>query len=169
MTRSFPEPGASSDVKALFLAYLDYFRQTVAAKVTGLSEADVRSSRLPSGWTPIELVKHLIFMERRWLVWGFQGEVVEDPWGDEQHGRWQVAIDESLADLLAALEEGGVRTRGIVEAAELSSLAALGGRFTDGTQRPSLGSILFHVLQEYARHVGHLDTARELLDGQVGE
>ena len=34
---------------------------------------------------------------------------------------------------------------------------------------PSLGRILFHLLQEYARHVGQLDIARELIDGSTGE
>ncbi|MGH3329839.1 MAG: DinB family protein [Nocardioidaceae bacterium] len=169
MSVSLPEPGPSHDVKTLFLVYLDFYREAVAAKVSGLSESDLRSTRLPSGWSPIELVKHLAFMERRWLVWGFLGENVEAPWGDDRNGRWHVEDDESLAGLLAALRDGGARTRGIVEAAELSTPATPGGRFPDGTQPPSLAAILFHVLQEYARHAGHLDIARELLDGRVGE
>jgi Protein of unknown function (DUF664) len=169
MSATFPDPGPSHDVKALFLTYLDFYRETVAGKVSGLTEADVRSTCLPSGWSPIELVKHLIFMERRWLVWGFLGEDVVDPWGDDRDGRWHVESDESMGTLLAALREGGSRTRSIVEAAQLSTSSALGGRFGEDTERPSLAAILFHVLQEYARHTGHLDTVRELLDGQVGE
>lgn len=169
MSASLPEPGPSHDVKALFLAYLDFYRETVADKVSGLTEVEVRSTRLPSGWSPIELIKHLTFMERRWLVWGFLGEEVADPWGDDRRGRWHVEGDESLTTLLAALRQGGSRTRNIVEIAQLSAPAALGGRFSEDTQRPSLAAILFHVLQEYARHAGHLDIVRELLDGQVGE
>jgi Protein of unknown function (DUF664) len=45
----------------------------------------------------------------------------------------------------------------------------VGGRFADGDRRPTLAWVLFHVLQEYARHAGHLDIARELLDGTTGE
>jgi hypothetical protein len=44
-----------------------------------------------------------------------------------------------------------------------------GPRFDSAKKPPSLVAILFHVLQEYARHAGHLDIARELVDGQAGE
>ena len=51
--------------------------------------------------------------------------------------------------------------------AELTERARLGGRFS--SDPPTLGWILAHLLQEYARHVGHLDVVRELIDGQIGE
>lgn len=168
MSRPFPEPGSSTDVRGLFLRYLDFYRQTVDQKVRGLSEAQLRSSLLPSGWTPLELVKHLVFMERRWFVWGYLGESVDSPWGDGET-RWHVDEVETVDALLEALHVGGDRTRRIVEAADLSSSAALGGRFTVDGEQPSLAWILFHVLQEYARHVGHLDIVRELADGETGE
>ena len=167
--RRLPEPGPTYDVGALFLDYLDFYRDTVADKVRGMAETDLRSARVPSGWTPVELLKHLVFMERRWLVWGFRGEPVDRPWGDSVGGRWHVAPEESLEDLLDLLREGGRRTRAIVEGHDLSEPAALGGRFTDPDRRPSLAAILFHVLQEYARHAGHLDIVRELADGSTGE
>ncbi|MGW4296248.1 DinB family protein [Micromonospora chersina] len=165
----FPEPGPSSDVPALFLTYLDYYRDTVADRVAGLTDAQARTARVPSGWTPVELLKHLAFMERRWLVWGFLGEPVPDPWGDREADRWHVAADETVPDLVAALHRGGRRTREIVQATPPDTPAALGGRFTDPARRPTLAAILFHVLQEYARHAGHLDIVRELADGRTGE
>lgn len=168
-----PEPKQqASDPKALFLDYLDYYRSVVTAKVGGITDEELRGSRLPTGWTPLELLTHLVHMEQRWLRWGFAAEAVDAPWGDSQgspDGRWTVAPDTSLAMLLAQLHEGGTRTRQIVEAAELTDVAAVGGRFTAGTTPPSLLWILFHVLQEYARHAGHIDIVRELADGAVGE
>jgi hypothetical protein len=168
---ALPEPdGQLGDAKQLLLGYLDYYRSVVARKVDGLSDAELRSTRLPSGWTPLELVKHLVYMERRWLQWGFAGVPVEEPWGDRgPDDRWAVAADESLADLLADLHAGGRRTRQIVEAASLPDLAATGGRFGGDEPPRTLAWILFHVLQEYARHAGHLDIVRELADGSVGE
>jgi len=168
---TFPAPSDELPDRAqVLLGYLDFFRSTVAEKVSGLSEADLRRSLLPSAWTPLELVKHLAHMERRWLVWGFLGTRVPDPWGDQNPaGRWQVAPEESVQDLLFALAAGGRRTREIVEGAHLEARAATGGRFEPGTEPPQLERILLHVLQEYARHCGHLDTVRELLDGVVGE
>jgi hypothetical protein len=53
-------------------------------------------------------------------------------------------------------------TREIVAAAGLTDPAGTGGRFPIGEEPPPLIRILFHLLQEYARHVGHLDVAREL-------
>jgi uncharacterized damage-inducible protein DinB len=157
------------DRSQVLLGYLDFFRSTVAEKVTGLSQADLRMSVLPSGWSPLDLVKHLVFMERRWLVWGFLGEPVDQPWGDNaEDGRWRVSQEESANSLLDALWAGGRRTREIVEGATLSEVAAVGGRF-DAGETPQLERILLHVLQEYARHCGHLDVVRELIDGVVGE
>ena len=55
--------------------------------------------------------------------------------------------------------------------ATLADVSRIGGRFAEGDRKPppTLGWILLHVLQEYARHAGHLDIARELIDGATGE
>src|SRR5690606_2139810 len=133
-----PEPAEEiSDPRVLLLDYLDYYRSAVAGKIAGLAESELRTSRLPSGWTPLEMLKHLIYMERRWLRWGFMGESVDEPWGDRgSDGRWHVRPNESIADLVAHLHEIGDRTRAIVEASELSDIAAPGGRFAADATRP---------------------------------
>lgn len=169
MAAPFPSPTLSASNRGeVLLRYLDYFREVVTAKVAGLDEAALRSSILPSGWTPVELVKHLAAMERRWLVWGFAGEDVEDPWADRRDGRWYVAPGESLADLLEQLRGGAERTRMIVQASSLEDRGAPSARW-EGAEPPTLERVLLHVLQEYARHAGHLDVVRELTDGVVGE
>ena len=84
---------------------------------TGCPYAELHTSRVPSGWTPIELLKHVVYMERRWLVWGFLAEPVPDPWGDaDADDRWVVAEDEPVDELVAAMLAGGERTRSIVAA-----------------------------------------------------
>jgi Protein of unknown function (DUF664) len=155
----------------LLLGYLDYYRDSVRRKVTGMAESELRISRLPSGWAPLELVSHLAFMERRWMRWGFAGEAVSEPWGDDDpvSGRWRVAPDRSLADVLEQLQSTGAQTRATVAMAQLDDPARTGGRFSTDRRPPALSWILFHVLSEYARHLGHLDVARELADGEVGE
>lgn len=161
-----------ADTRELHLAWLDFYRRTVERKLEGLSDEELRTSNLPSGWTPLELLKHLVFMERRWLHWGFTGEPVPEPWGDSggtDDGPWRLQHGDTLEGLLAELGAGGERSRRVVTTGELGDHAAAGGRFGAGEERPTLNWILFHVLQEYARHVGQLDIARELADGVTGE
>jgi hypothetical protein len=167
----FAEPFQQlSHPKDLLLGYLDYYRSVIARKVEGLTDTELRGSRLPSGWTPLELLKHLVYMERRWLRWGFLAEQVPMPFGDEDEaGRWHAGPEETAADLVAAMYDGGERTRAIVATTDLAEIGAVGGRFGGDQPLPTLAWILFHVLQEYARHAGHLDIARELADGATGE
>jgi uncharacterized damage-inducible protein DinB len=160
---------------ARFSAYFDYYRSEIIDKVTALPDAELRTTRLGSGWTPIELLSHLVHMEQRWFVWGFLGEDVADPWGDwdvdepweNDGGRWQVADDIGVDSLIDALQAVGQRTRGVLSAYPLDARAPLGTRFRDDPS--DLEWICLHVLQEYARHTGHLDIVVELAGVQDGD
>jgi uncharacterized damage-inducible protein DinB len=166
---TFPSPTAPAASPAeVHLQYLDYFRAVLVAKLEGLPEAELRSSRLPSGWTPLELLKHVSHVEARWLEWGFEGRHIGDPWGDQRDGRWHVSPDESMTDLVGALEDQPARSRSIVQTHRLDEVGQPGDRW-DGAPPATLERVLLHLLQEYARHVGHLDVVRELIDGRVGE
>jgi Protein of unknown function (DUF664) len=167
-----PEPGDRQSVgaKQRFLDYLDFYRSAIVVKLDGLSDAQLRESMLPSGWSPLELLRHLVFMERRWFRWRFLGEDVDDPTGDDgPDGRWTVRDDDTLDGLVSALASGATQTRAIVAAADLSDRARGNEHALGGSPPPTLEWVLFHVLQEYARHAGHLDIVRELIDGRVGE
>ena len=168
--RSEPTPGLGGELEHVS-AYLDFYRATCIAKCRSLPEQELRRPLLPSGWTPLELLQHLAYMERRWFVWGFLGEQVDDPWGDsggEPDNPWQVAPGLGLDDVAGLLETGAVRTRDILVSREPQAVAATGGRFADADP-PDLRWICFHVLQEYARHAGHLDVTVELAGGPTGE
>ncbi len=165
----FPEPTTpAADRREVLLGYLGYFRSVVAVKVGDLDEATVRGSSLPSGWSPLELVHHLVNVERRWLDWGFEGQAVDEPWADQRDGRWHVPEGISRDDLLVALEERGARTRRVVLDHRLDEVGRPSERW-DGKPPATLERVLLHLVQEYARHVGHLDVVRELLDGRTGE
>jgi uncharacterized damage-inducible protein DinB len=151
-------------------AYLEWVRRDLAATVLALPEHERRRTRLPSGWTPIEMLSHVLHMEQRWFVWGFLGEPVAEPWGDWTvdepwdaglGGRWVVPDDVTAEDLAARLDEIGRRTTGVLRDFPLDATASPGGRFADDP--PSLEWICFHVLAEYARHAGQLDVAVELI------
>ena len=167
------EPSVSlTDPADLLAGFLDFARDAVLRKLDGVPEAELRRSRLPSGWTPLELLKHLTHVERRWLCWGFLAEPVDDPWADsggDPDGRWTVRDDETLDALVEAFREQCQRSRQVIAGADLADRARVGGRFTTPEEAPTLGWILLHVLQEHQRHLGHLDVVRELTDGAVGE
>ena len=166
---TFPEPTAPLASRTdVFLGYLDYFRSRVVAKVSELPVDERSRSRLPSGWTPLELLKHLTYVELRWLEWGFEGRDVRDPWGDRRGDRWYVAPDEDLATLTATLDQRAAMTRAIVERHSLDEVGQPSPRW-DGDPPAALERVLFHLLQEYARHLGQLDIVAELADGVVGE
>ncbi|MEV0901769.1 DUF664 domain-containing protein [Actinoplanes sp. NPDC049802] len=165
----FPAPTTPvSGRPEVFVRYLDYFRESLLAKASALSEGELRSSRLPSGWTPLELVKHLRFVELRWIEWGFQGRDVGDPWGDRRDDRWHVDPSETLAGLASALRAQGEHTAAVITGSDLAAVGRPGPRW-DGADPASLERVLFHLLQEYARHLGHLDIVTELAGGPSGE
>ena len=164
----FPEPTTPASSRAeVFLRYLDYFRSQLASKLESLPAAELRRSRLPSGWTPLELVKHLRYVELRWLEWGFEGREFADPWGDRYGDRWAVGSRETLPSLVADLLDQAGRTRAIVESHDLDEVGKPGDRW-DGADPATLERILLHLLQEYARHLGHLDIVVERAAGRRG-
>jgi uncharacterized damage-inducible protein DinB len=159
-----------------FAAYLSFYREEIAEAVLALSPAEQRTSRIASGWTPIELLSHVLHMEQRWFVWGFLGEQVADPWGDWSSGgpsdeprpegepepRWRVPDDLTAESLVERLRALGDRTTRILSEHDLDEVPPHSPRWdrTDGI--PPLRWICFHVFEEYARHAGHLDIAVEL-------
>lgn len=172
MTASEPGRHAPGGAER-WIGYLDWLREETLARVLELPREERRTTRLPSGWTPVELLSHLLHMEQRWFVWGFLGEPVEDPWGDWDvadpgavpddavpQPRWAVPDDVTAEDLAERLRRVGARTASILRDHPLDTLAAVGGRFP--VDPPTLEWTCFHVLVEYARHAGHLDVVTEL-------
>lgn len=158
-----------TDPRELLLGHLDWYRDAVTRKIDGLSDSQLRTPVQPLGWSPLGMVKHLGWVERRWMRWGFGAEDVlaYPPGGDEVE--WSVVADEPTDSVLATYFDEVARSRALTARAGLADSARIGGRFIAPEQAPSLGRILFHLLQEYARHVGQLDVARELIDGVTGE
>jgi hypothetical protein len=158
-----------ADPRELLLGYLDWYRDALMRKLAGLPEARLRTPVEPLGWAPLGLVKHLGWVERRWIRWGFAAEdVVAYPRGGDAE-EWGVTEGETSASILSGYRAEVRRSAEIIAGAKLTDVASLGGRFATPADAPPLARILFHLLQEYARHTGHLDIARELIDGTTGE
>jgi uncharacterized damage-inducible protein DinB len=152
----------------VFTRYLDYFRSRLISKLESLPPDALRTSSLPSGWAPIELLRHLTFVERRWLEWGFEGRDVGDPWGDRRDDRWYVGPGETLAELVHAARAQAAHSNAVIAERGLDEIGQPGERW-GGAPPATLERVLFHLVQEYARHLGHLDVVAELASGEEGE
>jgi uncharacterized damage-inducible protein DinB len=173
MTSEFPAqlegPGTQvSDPSALLTGYLDWYRDALVRKTDGLDAARLLAPVPRLGWAPLGLVRHLGWVERRWIRWGFAAEAVPPRPAEDGDAEWRVT-GLSVEQVWREYHDEVARTREIVSGVPLERRARLGGRFRTPEQAPTLGRILFHLLQEYARHVGQLDVARELIDGATGE
>lgn len=169
MTMPFPSPTVPAASRTEVLTrYLDFFRSRLINKVESLPPGALRTSSLPSGWTPAELLKHLTFVERRWLEWGFEGRDIGDPWGDRRGDRWYAGPAETLADLVEAARAQAARSAAVIAAHDLDETGQPGERW-GGEPPATLERVLLHLIQEYARHLGHLDIVAELNGGETGE
>lgn len=160
-----PEPDDLAGAER-WIGYLDWLRSDIIRAVLALSPQEQRHSRLTSGWTPLELLSHVLHMEQRWFVWGFLAEPVDEPYGDwtPHHTHWQVPAEVTAERLVARLEQVADRTRTVIRRHGMATPAAPGGRF-ETAPTPTLEWICLHVVAEYARHAGHLDIVSELANG----
>jgi Protein of unknown function (DUF664) len=158
------EPDADADERALLVGWLEFQRATLARKCAGLSEEQLRSRPIPpSTLSLIGLVRHLTEIERLYIRHGFAGEQIgplqyvtdEEPDGDFD-------LLDDVAGSLAAWHEHVAAARADVAAAP--DLDAHGARSPE-----TLRWVLAKVGQEYARHNGHADLLRQVLDGTTGE
>ena len=150
--------------RAVLESMLDFYRATVVNKVAGLTDSQAFTAAVsPSTLTPATVIKHLTGTERFWFSIDFADLDVTWPWTDDDlHGNFRIEPGDTLAAIAADyLEECG-RSRRAVADTELDDVAR--GKGMDFTLRYAM----IHMIQETARHCGHLDLLREATDGAVG-
>ncbi len=157
-----PETGPERE---MLPALLDFLRSTVVHKVEGLSDDDAFSRPVPpSALSPAGVVKHLAGTERFWFSIDFAAADVAWPWTDDDpHGAFEVFPGETLAGIVADYEAECARSRLVVAGAAFDDPAQGAGMHFN------LRYALAHMIEETARHCGHLDLLRERLDGSVGQ
>lgn len=161
------DPPLAAPEKVMLEAFLNYHRATLLCKVDGVTDEDLRRPGTPSGLTLLGLVKHLADVERSWFREVFAGEDLAHLWSDEDPGRyWRVEPGETSEQILAFYREEVARSREITRGAMLDEVA----RQPDYQSRGfTLRWIMLHMIEETARHNGHADILREVIDGQTGE
>jgi uncharacterized damage-inducible protein DinB len=147
---------------------LRFQRQTVRKKAEGLSEADAHRAFLPSPlMTVAGLVSHLRWNEHSWFEVSLLGLPNRGPWTEDGHPDVEMMVDNvPLAQLLDEYDEQCARSNEIVGGLPLDTVERSA---PDGERACSLRWILLHMIEETARHNGHLDILREFADGVTGE
>ncbi len=158
-------PAMSAETRAL-LSCLNSQRDHVLGIVDGLADDALRTPVLPSGWTCLGLVRHLTLdVERFWFRAVVAGEDLDLESGNDG---WRVAADESAEAVLEAYRQETWLADVIVAATALDAGPVWwpDALFGDLPRR-DLRQTLLHVITETACHAGHLDAARELIDGRT--
>ena len=162
-----PDVTAPEPERETLGGFLDYYRTVIVRKVAGISLEDASRPMVASGTSLLGVVKHLGYVERGWFQAGIGGGVFEVPWTDEDpDADFRIEPGETVESVVAWYEEQCERSREIV--ASTPSLDRLEVRERDAPQR-SLRWILVHMIEETARHAGHMDIIREQIDGATGD
>lgn len=158
---SAPKPGfprGTPDEHELFLRWLGFLRGAVLRKVEGLSDEQAR-------WRPdgalislLGIINHLTHVEWRWIDGGMLGQEVS-----RSEAEFTPGPELTVQAAVAAYRERAAATDAAVRSIPSLNTPCRRGEDAD------LRWVLIHLVNETARHAGHADATRELLDGVTGE
>lgn len=158
----------SLDERSVLLTMLDYTRRTAVAKCEGLADDDARRQVLPTSplMTMSGVISHLRWVEWSWIHDDLLGEPDEGPWTEEDRDReFHYRLGDPLADVIADYEALARSHDQLFAGLDLDQVSV--GTVDDG-RHVTFRWILHHLIEENARHNGHLDVIRELIDGTTG-
>jgi uncharacterized damage-inducible protein DinB len=162
-------PSATSTEQQVLLRYLNSQRAHILEAVNGLDVDDLRRPVLPSQWTCIGLVNHLsLDVEHFWFQAVVAGDeaAVEHVRGSSDNA-WDVGAENSVEAVLEGYRRNIERADAILAGGSLDAAPSWWPESLFGSWRlGSVREIVLHVMAETAAHTGHLDVARELIDGK---
>jgi hypothetical protein len=150
-------PRVLGDERATLQSLLQYQRDSVVRKVAGVADEDARTSPVATGTSLLWLLKHLVMAETVWVLIRFAGRDLPLP-DDMVHD------DDTVGGAVEAYRRTWALVDEVVAAADLEDLC----QTVNSGELPDLRWVLAHLLEETARHAGHADILRELLDGATG-
>ncbi len=157
---------ATADEKTTLIAFLGHQRRFLERKVTGITDEQARTATCPpSDLTLLGLVRHLSDVERGWAKRGFAGQDAPPLYYSEERpdGDFDQLEDLTMAEALEVFWQEVSDAEEIYRAHDLDEVERHSRSFY------SLRWILVHLIEEYARHLGHADLIRQAIDGQTGE
>ncbi len=149
-------PGGHDDERTMLVAWLDLYRDVIVYKIEGLTEEQARFRPTPSGNSLLNLVVHLTGVERNW----FQNVIAGRPIERDRDAEFR-ELETTVDGAVAAYRDECARSNEVVRDVKIDDPCA-------GESGYSVRWVLHHLLEEIARHAGHADVTRELIDGSTG-
>jgi uncharacterized damage-inducible protein DinB len=165
--RAWPESEAGDELRLLW-GFLNFLRATAVNKAAGLSQEDAAAAPFPESpfMSVLGVLSHLTAVERWWASIVGGGRDLPELWeSGDVNAEFRLAKEKTPAEVVEAY-----RAEWAISEESLAGMAAgdLAKREVENEPR-TVRWILGHLVQETARHVGHLDVLREFADGQIGE
>jgi uncharacterized damage-inducible protein DinB len=155
-------PHDATDERSMLVAWLDLYRDIMVYKVEGLTEEQARIAPTPNGVPLLNLIAHLTGVERGWFEMIIAGREIER---DRPGEFGQLSV--TVPDAITAYRDQCRRSNEVMQ--EVASLdERCRGRWPARGDTYTVRWVLQHMLEETARHAGHADITRELIDGSVG-
>lgn len=157
-------PDLNTPERETLARYLDTYRDIIVHKAAGVDREAAVRPMVPSGTSLLGIVKHMAYVERWWFQAVVGQRDVAFPWSDsDPDADWRIEDGESVESIVELYQHECTESRAIVD-----GLGSLEDVFPTGDAPISARSLLVHMLEETARHAGHADILRELIDGSTG-
>jgi uncharacterized damage-inducible protein DinB len=155
----------TGDEKQSLYVSLDRHRDAVLWKLEGLDDTNLRRAMTPSGTNLLGMVKHLAAVEYSWFCQTFGRATEPLPFDDnDPDADLRVRPDETTEDVLAFYGRARAAADQVIDEVDLEQTGT--AWFGDPV---SMRWVLIHMVEETARHAGHVDILRELIDGMTGD
>jgi uncharacterized damage-inducible protein DinB len=168
-----PDIPQVADEATMLAAYLEWTRATLRMKAEGLDAEQLRTTLPPSTMTLGGLVTHLAWVESWWFTEIFRGLEPGEPWRSlpwrqDRDAEWTLAASLSPHEVWDLWDTEVASAREVLAATDLDAIA-VGHRKRKPGEPLSMRWIVIHMVEEYARHLGHADLLRESIDGTTGQ
>ena len=155
-----PDEATPADEMTMAHAWLAHLRESAIFKLEDLDDDQLRWRPAPTANSLGAIVVHLGYAERLWLRTIYAGEAMDMAW--RQH-MFELPDGWSVDDVVAFYRSETAAADAVLDRALSFDLPSA------GESRPTtLRWVVVHLIEETARHAGHMDITRELLDGRIG-
>ena len=160
---------AAFDERTMLTTFLNYTRLTVHQKCVAISQDSAGNA--PLGTSPLitiaGLVSHLRWVEAFWFDVVFLGRPDQAPYSDDDpDGEMRIGPSRPIQELLQEYADQCARNDAVIAATDLDAPSL---RKNKAGEPIPLKWIITHLIEETARHNGHIDLLREIADGVTGD